>query len=82
VLCAPELPHIAQVTDLRIRPFLSLTELTVLGAGGWIPTGAYATCTALLREGPAAVVIDAGTGIQRLVVDPSPLPGGSGSSSC
>ncbi len=52
-----------------------MTVLTVLGGGGWIPTGAYATCTALLREGPAAVLIDAGTGIERLVADPSPLDG-------
>ena len=52
-----------------------MTELTVLGGGGWIPSGAYATCTALLREGPAAVLIDAGTGIERLMADPSPLAG-------
>jgi ribonuclease BN (tRNA processing enzyme) len=52
-----------------------MTELTVLGAGGWIPTGPYATCTALLREGSSAVLIDAGTGIERLVADPSPLAG-------
>jgi ribonuclease BN (tRNA processing enzyme) len=57
------------------KPSPSPTLLTILGGGGWIPTGAYATCTALLRQGPAAVLIDAGTGIARLVADPSPLDG-------
>jgi ribonuclease BN (tRNA processing enzyme) len=52
-----------------------MTELIVLGGGGWIPTRAHATCTALLREGSTAVLIDAGTGIERLVTDPSPLAG-------
>jgi ribonuclease BN (tRNA processing enzyme) len=47
----------------------------ILGAGGWIPTGTHATCSALLREGDAAVLIDAGTGIERLVADPSLLDG-------
>jgi ribonuclease BN (tRNA processing enzyme) len=47
----------------------------ILGAGGWIPTGTHATCSALLRDGDAAVLIDAGTGIERLVSDPSLLDG-------
>ncbi len=49
--------------------------MRILGAGGWIPTGKHATCSALLREGDAAVLIDAGTGIERLVSDPSLLDG-------
>jgi len=53
----------------------SPSELTILGGGGWIPTGTAATCTALLRRGPAAVLIDAGTGIERLVAEPSLLDG-------
>ena len=49
--------------------------MRILGAGGWIPTGTHATCSALLREGDAAVLIDAGSGIERLVADPSLLDG-------
>jgi ribonuclease BN (tRNA processing enzyme) len=47
----------------------------ILGAGGWIPTGMHATCSALVRAGEAAVLIDAGTGIERLVSDRSLLEG-------
>ena len=49
--------------------------MRILGAGGWIPTGTHATCSALLRDGPDAVLIDAGTGIERLVSDRSLLDG-------
>jgi ribonuclease BN (tRNA processing enzyme) len=42
-------------------------EGIVLGSGGWIPTSRRETCCALIREGSRALVIDAGTGIQRLV---------------
>ena len=49
--------------------------MRILGAGGWIPTGTHATCSALVRDGEAAVLIDAGTGIERLVADPSLLDG-------
>ena len=52
-----------------------MTELTILGGGGWIPTGAHGTCSALLRRGDAALLIDAGTAINRLYADPSPLSG-------
>ncbi len=49
--------------------------MRILGAGGWIPTGAHATCSALLRQGDAAVLIDAGSGVERLVADRSLLDG-------
>ena len=49
--------------------------MRILGAGGWIPTGTHATCSALLREGDAAVLIDAGSGVERLVADRSLLDG-------
>ena len=49
--------------------------MRLLGAGGWIPTGTHATCSALLRDGPDAVLIDGGTGIERLVSDRSLLDG-------
>jgi ribonuclease BN (tRNA processing enzyme) len=39
----------------------------LLGSGGWIPTTRRETCCAFLREGSHALVVDAGTGIQRLV---------------
>lgn len=47
----------------------------LLGSGGWIPTPERATCSALLREGDQALVIDAGTGISHLVAEPSLLEG-------
>jgi len=47
----------------------------LLGSGGWIPTRRRETCCALLREGPRALVIDAGTGLQRLVEHPELLDG-------
>jgi ribonuclease BN (tRNA processing enzyme) len=50
-------------------------EILLLGSGGWIPTGRRETCCALLREGDHALVIDAGTGIRRLVEDPGLLDG-------
>jgi ribonuclease BN (tRNA processing enzyme) len=50
-------------------------DAIVLGSGGWIPTGRRETCCALIREGPRALVIDAGTGIQRLVENPELLRG-------
>jgi ribonuclease BN (tRNA processing enzyme) len=52
-----------------------VATLRILGAGGWIPTATHATCSALLRDGDAAVLIDAGTGLQRLVADRSLLDG-------
>jgi ribonuclease BN (tRNA processing enzyme) len=52
-----------------------LTEAILLGSGGWIPTSTRATCCALLRNGDHAVVVDAGTGLGRLVEDPSLLDG-------
>jgi ribonuclease BN (tRNA processing enzyme) len=48
---------------------------TLLGSGGWIPTSRRETCCALLREGSHALVIDAGTGMQRLVERPELLAG-------
>jgi ribonuclease BN (tRNA processing enzyme) len=47
----------------------------LLGSGGWIPTTKRETCCALLREGSHALLIDAGTGVQRLVEQPDLLRG-------
>jgi ribonuclease BN (tRNA processing enzyme) len=47
----------------------------LLGSGGWIPTSRRETCCAYLREGDHVLLIDAGTGVQRLVEDPELLAG-------
>jgi ribonuclease BN (tRNA processing enzyme) len=47
----------------------------LLGSGGWIPTSRRETCCAYLREGDRVLLIDAGTGVQRLVEDPELLEG-------
>jgi ribonuclease BN (tRNA processing enzyme) len=52
-----------------------MTEVTLLGSGGWIPTAKRATCSVLVRRGEHALVIDAGTGISRLVEDGGLLDG-------
>jgi ribonuclease BN (tRNA processing enzyme) len=49
--------------------------LTILGGGGWFPAHGRHTATALLRTGPHAIMIDAGTGIARLVERPELLEG-------
>jgi ribonuclease BN (tRNA processing enzyme) len=49
--------------------------LTILGGGGWFPAHERHTACALLREGDAAVMIDAGTGVGRLVERPELLDG-------
>jgi ribonuclease BN (tRNA processing enzyme) len=51
------------------------TEALLLGSGGWIPTAARATCSALVRRGDRALLIDAGTGVSRLVEDEEILRG-------
>lgn len=48
-------------------------EVLLLGSGGWIPTSSRATCSALVRDGDHAMVLDAGTGLSRLVEDPGLL---------
>jgi ribonuclease BN (tRNA processing enzyme) len=58
----------------RIRA-VAMSEIVLLGSGGWIPTSARATCSALVRAGDHAVVLDAGTGIGRLVENPDLLAG-------
>lgn len=52
-----------------------MTEVTILGGGGWIPVAERATCSVLLRREERAVLIDAGTGVERIVADPSLLEG-------
>jgi ribonuclease BN (tRNA processing enzyme) len=50
-------------------------EIRLLGSGGWIPTEERECCSCLVRDGDAALAIDAGTGLRRLVTQPSLLDG-------
>ncbi len=50
-------------------------RLVILGAGGWIPTPERETSAALLVAGDEAVLLDAGTGVRRLVDRPELLAG-------
>jgi ribonuclease BN (tRNA processing enzyme) len=47
----------------------------LLGSGGWISTAERATTSVLVRAGDRALVVDAGTGLHRLVTDPALLAG-------
>jgi ribonuclease BN (tRNA processing enzyme) len=47
----------------------------LLGSGGWIPTSRRETCSALVRRDRRALLIDAGTGVSRLVEEPALLDG-------
>ncbi len=51
------------------------SQLILLGSGGWIPTSRRETCCAYLRHGPRVLLIDAGTGVQRLVEQSALLDG-------
>jgi ribonuclease BN (tRNA processing enzyme) len=48
-------------------------DALLLGSGGWIPTSRRETCCAYLRDGGHVLLLDAGTGVQRLVEDPGLL---------
>jgi ribonuclease BN (tRNA processing enzyme) len=52
-----------------------LEKLIVLGGGGWFPANGRHTASALLRDGDSAILIDAGTGVGRLVESPELLDG-------
>ncbi|HSO97776.1 MAG TPA: MBL fold metallo-hydrolase [Solirubrobacteraceae bacterium] len=49
--------------------------LTILGGGGWFPAHGRHTACALLRDGEHGILIDAGTGVARLVERPELLDG-------
>jgi ribonuclease BN (tRNA processing enzyme) len=49
--------------------------LRILGGGGWFPGHGRHTACALLRDGDTAIVIDAGTGISRIIEHPELLDG-------
>ncbi len=47
----------------------------LLGSGGWIPNGRRETTCVLVRDGSSALVLDAGTGLRRLITQPELLDG-------
>jgi ribonuclease BN (tRNA processing enzyme) len=49
--------------------------LIILGGGGWLPAYGRQTACALLRDGESAILIDAGTGVGRLIERPDLLHG-------
>ena len=52
-----------------------LDRLIILGAGGWCPAFGRQTACAVLRNGHEAIMIDAGTGVSRLLEHPEYLAG-------
>jgi ribonuclease BN (tRNA processing enzyme) len=53
-----------------------IDTLTILGGGGWFPAHGRHTASALLRVGgDSAILIDAGTGVARLIEQPRLLAG-------
>jgi ribonuclease BN (tRNA processing enzyme) len=54
------------------RPVL---KAWLLGSGGWIPTEQRETTCVLVRDGENALLLDAGTGLARLVADAALLDG-------
>jgi ribonuclease BN (tRNA processing enzyme) len=52
-----------------------LAAATILGSGGFVPTGRRETSSVLLRGGDGHVLIDAGTGLRRLITDRDALLG-------
>ncbi len=52
-----------------------LNRLVILGSGGWIPAHGRHTACALLLDGERALMLDAGTGMARLLERPELLDG-------
>jgi ribonuclease BN (tRNA processing enzyme) len=50
-------------------------EVTLLGSGGWIPTSRRETSCLYAREGSRALLLDAGSGVSRLVEERALLVG-------
>jgi ribonuclease BN (tRNA processing enzyme) len=53
----------------------NLLSTTILGSGGRAPSAARETACSLVREGNRALLLDAGTGLRRLIADPAHLDG-------
>ena len=50
-------------------------DLTVLGSAGFVPHEDRETCCALVRDGGAGLLLDAGSGVRRLLEQPELLDG-------
>jgi ribonuclease BN (tRNA processing enzyme) len=50
-------------------------EARVLGSGGWLPTDTRETACVYIRLGSEVLVLDAGSGLRRLVTEPELLDG-------
>jgi ribonuclease BN (tRNA processing enzyme) len=50
-------------------------EARVLGSGGWLPTDLRETACVYIRSGPEVLILDAGSGLRRLVTEPQLLDG-------
>jgi ribonuclease BN (tRNA processing enzyme) len=50
-------------------------EIRLLGSGGWLPTDRRETACIYLRKGAEVLLLDAGTGLRRLVTDRGLLDG-------
>lgn len=50
-------------------------QLTILGSGGWIPTSSRQTSCYLVVSGTEALILDAGTGLGALHIDPALVDG-------
>jgi len=48
-------------------------QLLILGSGGYLPTRTRETSSYLLKRGSSGLLLDAGTGVRRLVTDPAVL---------
>lgn len=51
------------------------TEARLLGSGGWLPADGREACCLYLRKDDRALLLDAGTGMRRLITDPDLLEG-------
>jgi ribonuclease BN (tRNA processing enzyme) len=47
----------------------------LLGSGGWVPSATRETCCALVRKDGDALLLDAGSGLRRLITSPELLDG-------
>ena len=56
-------------------PSSAASELISLGSSGWMPDDQRETSAHLIRRGAHAVLLDAGTGVRRLVTSPDLLAG-------
>ena len=67
--------HDLDPIQLRIGMSHEPSLLVLLGSGGWIPTPDRETCCAYLRTGTQVLLLDAGTGLRRLLEEPELLDG-------